>query len=132
MEVSAIPVWPVAQRLLGEGRVVKGPVEPHIGTPIGGNASTNVGDRKKELPAARRNGSRQIRGCCIRFAESELLLVSAAGSAEPEGVQDTQVDNCMLVLALVVESHCNAVSPLGNVEGDLNIRMILRRMNASM
>ena len=72
-------------------------------------AFAKVGDADEQPPCAGRQGAGQIRGRCIRDADTEFVLVTTAPAAKALGIEQPEIERGVVFAAGVNERH---VQPL--------------------
>ena len=97
-----------------------------FGVIIGVLGWPDIGYRDKQFPATSRNRPRQIRRRGVGLADCEVTLVSAAVSAKPDRIGDTEIERGAFISARVGEIHAQPMHSGRNIERYLKIRLVLR------
>ena len=125
VQVSAIPAGVVGERGQRKALVFNPRVETDLGVIIGVFGWPDIGYRDKQFPATSRNRSRQIRRRGVGLADCEVTLVSAAVSAKPGWIGDTEIERGALISARVGEIHAQPMHSGGNIERYIEIGLVL-------
>ena len=128
VEIAAEPAGPGPDRAVGNrgAGVADGTAIEEDLDPIGAaRILAGIGHAELDVPAARGQRAGEIAGRGVAGRDGETVARAAAPAAEALGIEQAEIDDRPVRL-VIAEAHGDAPGPVGHVEGDLLVGLVIR------